>query len=156
MPRGGPRPNSGRPKGAKTGHGKPSKPRPPKAPKVLLNEKTREQTAKIVDRALERGDTTPLQAMLKNLQVIARKADEMLESGVPIDDTKHLALRKMLQDIAGAVAPYCHPRLSAIASVTTAAPADTGREDSSAVDEFMARIQRLAENQKRRGLQQEG
>jgi hypothetical protein len=155
MPSGGNRPGSGRSKGTKNGAGKPRKPRSPKAPKALLNEKTREQTAKIVDKALKRGDTTPLSAMLKNLQVIAQKADEMLESGVPVDDTKHLALRKMLQDIAGAVAPYCHPRLSAIASVTTTAPAADAAPDHSATDAFIARIQHLADRQKQLGLQQD-
>lgn len=55
MPSGGNRPGSGRPKGTKNGAGKARKPRSPKEPKALLNEKTRKQTAKIVDRALQEG-----------------------------------------------------------------------------------------------------
>ncbi len=48
---------------------------------------------------------TPLQAMLKNLAVIIRKADEMLKSDVPIDDRNHLAVRKMLREIAFTLLP---------------------------------------------------
>lgn len=62
---------------------------------------------------------TPLQAMLKNLAVIIRKADEMLKSDVPIDDRNHLAVRKMLREIASSVAPYCHPRLFIVTSLNS-------------------------------------
>lgn len=65
------------------------------------------------------GDVTPLQAMLKNLAVIIRKADEMLKSDVPIDDRNHLAVRKMLREIASSVAPYCHPRLFIVTSLNS-------------------------------------
>ena len=135
MGHGGRRSGAGRPKGARN-------------IRVSSNKKTRAQTGEIVARALKNDDVTPLQAMLKNLAVIVQRADEMLQDGVPVDDARHLALRKLLQEIAAAVAPYVHPRLSAVANL---AANDEARRDAeraearSAADEFRERIRRLVE-----------
>jgi hypothetical protein len=78
------------------------------------------------------------------------KANEMVVTGVLVDDAQHLSLRKLLQEVAASVAPYCHPTLSAVAYVTPTPSDDAARErDRSAVDEFMARIQRPADASKR-------
>ena|SRR5258705_1895998 len=130
---GGKRPGAERPKGAK-------------AVKATSNKKSRQQIVEIVERALENDDVTPLKAMLENLAVISAQANKLLQEGVPLTDQKHMSLRKLLMDAAQGLAPYLHPRLSAIASVSTTAPADAA-PDHSATDEFMARIQRLAVSQ---------
>lgn len=138
MTHGGKRPGAGRPKGAK-------------AVKATSNKKTRAQTGEIVERALKNNDVMPLEAMLRNLRVLVTECERLLEAGVPVVDREHLALRKLATKTASAVAPFVHPKLSAIA--VAAAPADeAARErDALAIDEFKARIERLAENHKRMG-----
>ena len=130
MGHGGKRLGAGRPKGAQT-------------VKARNNKKTRAQTGETIERALKNGDVTPLETMLRNLRVIVAKAEEMLEAGVAVTDRDHLALRKMAQEFASVCAPYCHPRLSAIANLTP--PVDPHADQSrKSVDEFIARIERLA------------
>lgn len=87
MPRGGKRQGAGRPKGRKNGEGKPAK--------AINSKRTRAQTGQIVERALQHGDLTPLEAMLRNLRVIVAEAERMLEAGVPVTDKDHFTLRKL-------------------------------------------------------------
>jgi hypothetical protein len=143
MPRGGKRQGAGRPKGRKNGEGKPAK--------AINSKRTRAQTGQIVERALQHGDLTPLEAMLRNLRVIVAEAERMLEAGVPVTDKDHLTLRKLATETASAVAPFLHPKLSAIANLQKdASQGEADRtETRRSVDIFIERIRHLAAAQHR-------
>jgi hypothetical protein len=106
----------------------------------------RKQSLEIIERARENDDVTPLSAMLENLAVISVQAKKLVQEGVPLHDPKHLSVQKLLQDCATGLAPYLHPRLSATVAVTAPAPAAEEERGPPALDELLARLRRLAED----------
>ena len=91
--RGGARPNAGRKKSA-------------------ITVKTREIAEQAIADAPPGG--TPLEVMLKIMNIMVKQADKALESNDPDEQKAAIKLYERATASASAAAPYIHPRLAAI------------------------------------------